>query len=474
MSECARPGCLETGINRCSICLREPYCSGDCQKVDWKAHKPICKTLKKLSNLILRPYREVVHSIVEIRVKEFKKAEMNIRVWKNLVSYAEYQFGNRVLGRVYREREDGERIDNWSVEIDILIRIHGCLADAYSRDKSLGTISSSNLRLPLYEEMLDLLRPWSIYLDPNSTFRTDRITKDQINEIFVLSVQVENNIALIYMEQCQFNLVETHCQRGLSYARLYEGTEDDKSTFVCGFLSIFYDLRKVEGNYADASNFAEEAYNCVAIAYNPVHPKVQYAASTLIESLTLKGDFQNAELFAQMTLDSLKDPKNGLDQQSEAVARGYSDLASVIKNQMRNLVKAEKLAREALRIRVLINSSSHVAGFTTGLLSSILMCQDKLGSETKVLLEQTLAINIRNFGPDGANTATAQFNFGLFYRHLAEAQQIVATRKGHLRLSEIKHKEALRVNTKIFGPDNPRTLRYSSELSISRRLLSEA
>jgi hypothetical protein len=49
-----------------------------------------------------------------------------------------------------------------------------------------------------------------------------------------------------------------------------------------------------------------------------------------------------------MTLDSLKDPKNGLDQQSEAVARGYSDLASVIKNQMRNLVKAEKLAREAL------------------------------------------------------------------------------------------------------------------------------
>jgi hypothetical protein len=184
--------------------------------VDWKAHKPICKTLKKLSNLILQPYRVVVHSIKEIRVKEFKKAEMNIRVWKNLVSYAEYQFGNRVLGRVYREREDGERIDNWFVEIDILIRIHGCLADAYSRDKSLGTISSSNLRLPLYEEMLDLLRPWSIYLDPNSTFRTDRITKDQINEIFVLSVQVENNIALIYMEQCQFNLVETHCQRGLS------------------------------------------------------------------------------------------------------------------------------------------------------------------------------------------------------------------------------------------------------------------
>jgi hypothetical protein len=84
----------------------------------------------------------------------------------------------------------------------------------------------------------------------------------------------------------------------------------------------FCDLRSLQGNYAGALTFAEEAYNCAAVAYNPVHPKVQSAASKLIEYLARKGDFCNAELFAQMTLDSLKDPSNGLDQQSEAVANG--------------------------------------------------------------------------------------------------------------------------------------------------------
>jgi hypothetical protein len=76
--------------------------------------------------------------------------------------------------------------------------------------------------------------------------------------------------------------------------------------------------------------FAEEAYNCAAVTYNPVHPEVQNAASALIECLTCKGDFDRAETFAQMTLDSLKDPGNGLDQQSEAVAKGYYDLGNVI------------------------------------------------------------------------------------------------------------------------------------------------
>jgi hypothetical protein len=47
------------------------------------------------------------------------------------------------------------------------------------------------------------------------------------------------------------------------------------------------------------------------MAYNPVHPAVQTAAGALIDCLVNKGDLKNAETFAQMTLDSLKDPANG-------------------------------------------------------------------------------------------------------------------------------------------------------------------
>jgi len=178
-------------------------------------------------------------------------------------------------------------------------------------------------------------------------------------------------------------------------------------------------------------------------------------------------------LFAQTTLDSLKDLQNGLDQQSEAVAKGYCDLANVIFAQRGDMEKAEKLVRESLRIRVLINSNDGSLGHSISILASILRFRGKLGSETKELFEQSLAISIRNYGPDGANTAIVHMNFSLFYRELADKQKTVSTRKEHLRLSEIMNKEALRIRTTIFGPDDPRTLQFLSNLSTARRLLSE-
>jgi hypothetical protein len=174
-------------------------------------------------------------------------------------------------------------------------------------------------------------------------------------------------------------------------------------------------------------------------------------------------------------LDSLKDPKNGLDQQSEAVARGYYNLADVITdhNQRGDLVEAEMLARESLRISVLINSKRYFAGNAASLLASILTMQDKLGSETKELLEQTLANSIGNYGPDGVNAATDYTNFGSYYRQLADKQQTGGEKKEYLHLSEIKITEALRIFTKIYGLDDPRNLRISSQLSTTIRLLLE-
>jgi hypothetical protein len=89
------------------------------------------------------------------------------------------------------------------------------------------------------------------------------------------------------------------------------------------------------------------------------------------------------------------------------VARGYHDLADVINQQRGDMVKAEMLAGESLRIRVLMNSNSIFAEDSISLLASILVSRDKLGSETKELFEQSLASSIRNFGPDGVNTANA-------------------------------------------------------------------
>jgi hypothetical protein len=66
------------------------------------------------------------------------------------------------------------------------------------------------------------------------------------------------------------------------------------------------------------------------VVHNPVHPKVQEAADTLIECLIHSGDTYNAERFSQAALDTLKDLKNGLNQETELVAQSYFNLASII------------------------------------------------------------------------------------------------------------------------------------------------
>jgi tetratricopeptide (TPR) repeat protein len=296
-----------------------------------------------------------------------------------LISYALHQFGDRILGKAYRERAfNGERIDNWRVEIGILVPIYLNLASIYNDDISLSVMVIDNLTFPYYEKVLELLRPWSAYLDLNRTSHKDSLDKDQINDTLMLFSRTERIMAEICKQRNQFDLAENHCQQALSYAKLFKGKEEDKTEFVCRALKSFYMLRRDQGNYDEALTFAEEAYNCVAIAYNPVHPEVQNAASTLIECLIIKGDFGHAETFAQMTLDSLKDPGNGLDQQSEAVANGYCDLGRVISQQKGDFVKAEKLVRESLRIRSHLHVARHqFIGVTVGLLASILQAQGK-------------------------------------------------------------------------------------------------
>jgi tetratricopeptide (TPR) repeat protein len=431
--------------------------------------------LKKLS-LKLQPYHEVARVIEEIHEEiSTKNKEQKLRVLEHLISYADYQFGDRILGKSYRERGNGDRIDNWSVEIKGLIPIYNDTVVIHKEDESLSTMARDNLVFPYYEKMLELLRPWSAYLDSNRTSQIDSLDEDQIQFTLVYFTQIERNMGAIYKRRNEFNLAEDHCQRALTYARLFVGEEELKTVLLYNALIDLYIIHRDLENFDEASILVEEAYNCVAVTYNPVHPKVQEAASWLIECLVEKGDFEHAETFAQLTLESLKDPGNGLDQQSEAVAKGYYDLGNVIFQQKGDLVKAEKLIRESLRIRTRLHGGDHThVAVSASLLASILNTQGKLGIETKELHERCLAINIKNFGSEGINTAVSNNNLGSFYHLQAEASQSVGIRKELLSLSFSKLKEALRIFSKLFGPDHPNTVHTSSQFSIVSHKLSEA
>jgi hypothetical protein len=80
----------------------------------------------------------------------------------------------------------------------------------------------------------------------------------------------------------------------------------------------------------------------------------------------------------------------------------------------------------------------------------------------------------KHLGPDGINTGSAYANIGNYYSLLADSKQIsLNSKKEFLQLSITKFKEAVRIFRKIFGPDHPRVLDASSDLSSLVRKLTE-
>jgi hypothetical protein len=141
-------------------------------------------------------------------------------------------------------------------------------------------------------------------------------------------------------------------------------------------------------------------------------------------------------------------------------------LADVILRQKGDLLKAEKLARETLRIRTLIHSSDDLSiGSSCDLLARILMSQGTFEDETKRLFERSLAIFIRREGPDGVNTAILNINTGSYFYKLVQRQPTVDTKRKYFLLSMSHIEEGFRIQTKIYGPTHPITVQAAYKLS---------
>jgi hypothetical protein len=106
----------------------------------------------------LQPYHEVVRVIKEVQEEISIKQQQSFRVLGHLLSYADHQFGDRVPRKAYRERGDLERIDNWMVEIGILIPIYSNLVSV-NNDESLSAIVRDNPWVNLYKFILSTNLP---------------------------------------------------------------------------------------------------------------------------------------------------------------------------------------------------------------------------------------------------------------------------------------------------------------------------
>jgi hypothetical protein len=268
MSKCARPGCQKAPCSSCSVCGREYYCGSICQKLDWKIHKSICPTLKKLPNE-LQPYREVERVIKEILAPNKRN---DVRVLEHLLLYAEYQFGKQIPGTDYREKRDGVRISNFQVEVVILAGIHQSLANYYSQNNSLSKIFKRDTISHYLQRSLSLLNPWLIRLDSN---QVGNLINPEMNIVLTHLTTLERNMAMVTLDQRLFVASEGHCQRCLAHSRRLKAGGEKQVIFMFHALQAYCNLRQVQGDLSGAVEFAEECYNLVVEAYDPVHPQVQ-------------------------------------------------------------------------------------------------------------------------------------------------------------------------------------------------------
>jgi hypothetical protein len=299
----------------CSGCGREQYCVTACQKLDWKKHRSMCLILKKLSNM-LQPFLEV-HQIIN-EVLASKKGD-DIRILEHLLPYAEYRFGKPITGKDYRERTDGQRM---IVDIGILLRISNQMSNVYAKNSSVSALIRYKEMLPHLVRSLNILSPWTVTIDSDSNSLNSELT----DYLLKVSTQAEENMTLAAINRNRFDVAEKHCHQCLTYSRKLRVEREEKTTSIFDALDTYASLCQRQGDNLGAVAFAEDAYNLVVDVYNPVHPQVQVAAGWLIYCLILYGDLSNAERFAEQTYANLRDIKNGMDQESEQVARGANNL----------------------------------------------------------------------------------------------------------------------------------------------------
>jgi hypothetical protein len=340
-------------------------------------------------------------------------------------------------------------------------------------DCSLGTITRNDMRFPYLERSLSLLKLWVLHLDSYASNGIDTIDKNPINYLVEQLFYTELNMTVITMHRRQFVLAEGHCQRCLPYSRRYGLEGEKKVTMIFEALKICCSFQIYQDNYSDALSFAEECYNLVVEAYDPVHPQVQEAAGVLINILISKGNLFDAERYDQVTYGNLRDKKNGIDQESEALALGAYNLADVIYRQDGDLMKSEELAREHLRITsVIVNCNHDRVGRAYNILANILMGQSRLGNETRGLYERFFSNSIVNFGPDGVNTAAGNRNLGEFYRQLPGVQTTVDLKQKQLLIAKAYYEESHRIRLKIYGSTHTKTVDAASQLATVESELS--
>jgi hypothetical protein len=358
--ECAKPGCEQKGFKACSACRREYYCTSECQKKDWKTHKIVCNMIKRMPDTLLPSFNDVLSVIQEVlgqtEAQIFKLGRKGyIRLLQHTATFAEHQFGKRIIGKTAYERDNGDSIDNFTVDLGVFFEVYKEIVDQMLlNDAGNNTKGCSAKTLPYLQKTLAVLEPWRIQISLSEEERIDILSEETIQRLYDMLSVTEGYLIDSYRSLHDWNKTEHYCRQAVEHTKKLKGVED-RLRRVFDILTNLADAYCLSDRLPQAKEIREEAYIYVSEVYNPEHPLVLQAAGKLIETLTAVGDFYDAERFARICYEGLTRPP--LDPESYEAAEAASNLAFASHDLIKaygpdgaDIEEAEMLAKKSVRI----------------------------------------------------------------------------------------------------------------------------
>jgi MYND finger len=296
--------CQKSGTKLCAACGKSCYCSGECQKSDWKIHKLWCADKLPTNALSIAEMTKLVTAAHERvnKLEEDGKCAAGAIIMEMFIIFVEQQFTPGTQRGYLTKLRNGSTLDDMPLYI-----IRQRLTMLYAADEKFLEALAHALEC---RKMLELRKDI-----PGS--------KNYLYNLF----HAESTIHKLYAQLDQLAESQHHGELCVTYAKQLRC--EGRVTYLYNSLRGLSGVRQRQLAFPEALALAEEAYELVSGEYGPEHPEVQQASSRVIDCLMSTGELSKADDFARISYESLIAPHNGVVPDSMPHQVGMMQLAEV-------------------------------------------------------------------------------------------------------------------------------------------------
>jgi hypothetical protein len=174
----------------------------------------VCKLIKQMPDKLL-PLKNVRLVILKVMNQTEDQTAIigalkYIRLLKHAAAFAEHQFGKRATGKAVYQRDNGDSIDAWEVDIVILVEAFVLLVRYSGNGRS---------QIPYFEKIRSIVEPWIHQIDLSESERTDVLGEEKIDRLLHQYALMNYNLSVTYRQIMEWELAKRYCEQSLFYAK---------------------------------------------------------------------------------------------------------------------------------------------------------------------------------------------------------------------------------------------------------------